>query len=180
MPHQLTTNEDALRLFFTDDLYVVAEDSNVEENTKAIEVQEQPDIIIPPVRQAIEFKFLGGNGRNILILVNDADNEVSDDKGKELLRKIVKSIGLTAADFALLNYAKHSDASFDDLIAYFSSKLIFSFGVTPAHLGLSDRQPNILDKEGDVNVIFSNELRLLDQDLVNKKALWAILQTLNL
>ncbi|MHA4893245.1 hypothetical protein ACXZ1K_00730 [Pedobacter sp. PWIIR3] len=174
MPGQLTTNAEALRLFFTDDLYLVPN-----------EVTETPlqneQIPIPQaLKKSIDFKFLGKNGRNILLVVNDAENDVSNENGRELLRKIVKSINLTAADFALVNYARHQSATFEDMTSFFSSKLAFVFGVSPTQLGLAQHPSNVVVTEGNVRVIFSDELQKLDQDLSTKKALWTVLQKLEI
>ena len=129
---------------------------------------------------ALSFKFLGQNKKKILILVNDADHEVSDEAGRELLRKIVKSINLTASDFALLNYAKYPKTSFVDLQQYFSSVLVFAFGVSSGDLQLPSHPENKIVMEGDVRVIFSGELRKLEQDPIGKKTLWGSLKQLGL
>lgn len=187
MPNQLTTNGDALRLFFTDDVYVVNE-PNI---TWGLPQEPSPEASVPEVGPIVaatspepevrhDFKFLGGNKRNILILVNDEDNDVSDDQGRELLRKIVKSINLVTADFALVNYAKYKGASFDELNQFFKSNLVFSFGVEPRHLGLINHPSNAIVLEGAVRMIFSHELRKLDADITVKKALWGILQKLTI
>ncbi|MEJ7557514.1 MAG: hypothetical protein WKF66_04345 [Pedobacter sp.] len=186
MPDQLTTNGDALRLFFTDDVYIV--------NEPAItwglppepvgEILATADVVVAPVAVEVEakrtsdFTFLGGNKRNILILVNDEQNDVSDESGKDLLRKIVKSINLVTADFALVNYARHQGASFDELRDFFKSSLVFSFGVKPSQLGLKDHPANTVVLEGEVRMVFSDELRKMDADLAVKKALWGVLQKL--
>lgn len=229
MGNQLTTNGDALRLFFTDDFYLIKgeegiagyEGFDVEEqlvksdvvvetiadtakNTyadapevpvlvqeSAVVYQADPAIspVIPalnplpnanPVKKEITFKFLGNNKRNILILVNDAENEVSDEKGRELLRKIVKSVNLTAGDFALLNYSGYTQVTFEQLQACFSSVLVFAFGVSPADLGMKPCAENSIVNDGTVRLIFSSELRKLDADPVSKKVLWASLQQLGL
>ena len=134
-----------------------------------------------PVQTSVaNFKFLGNNKRNILILVNDEQNEVSDEAGRELLRKIVKSVNLTANDFALLNYAKYKGTGFKQLQDYFSCTLVFAFGVTPAALSLSGYPENSIVQEGSVRMIFSAELRALDQHPAGKKALWGSLQNLGL
>ncbi|MCX2450660.1 hypothetical protein OQX61_05175 [Pedobacter sp. PLR] len=228
MGSELTTNGEALRLFFTEDIYlikgeegysteevlvsVVQEDSAVyavseaesagsvsEENEAGIP---QPGVSAPavtpvtarvpqvpaipvlkiPVEKpaALSFTFLGKNKKKILILVNDAEHEVSDEPGRELLRKIVKSINLTASDFALLNYAKYPKANFTELQQYFSSGLIFAFGVSPADLQLPAKPENKIVMEGEVRLIFSAELRKLEQSPAGKKELWGSLQQLGL
>jgi len=173
MDSQLTANDAALRLFFTDDIYMVNEpDGEVDTVMSSAKVV--------PINEAIEFKFLGSNKRNVLILVNDSENEVSDEKGRELLRKIVKSVNLTAADFALLNYAAYPDVKFEEFRSYFSPALVFAFGVGPAQLALPEQPSNTIVEEGEVRLIFSSELKMLDQDGTAKKTLWGSLQKLGL
>ncbi|MNK30292.1 hypothetical protein D3C87_487090 [compost metagenome] len=183
MDSQLTADKAALHLFFTDDVYLVNEpgiqlDTVVAEAVKPAAIS-QPEA--SPAAISVDFKFLGNNKRNILILVNDEENEVSNELGRELLRKIVKSVNLSANDFALLNYAKYKGTGFQALQDYFSSTLIFAFGVTPAQLALATSHPeHAIVQEGSVRMIFSAELKTLDKNPAGKKALWGSLQNLGL
>lgn len=183
MDSQLTANEAALRLFFTDDIYIVNE-LDVQGDMSIVNVPVAPlsavSVQVEAAQKAIAFKFLGSNKRNVLILVNDPENEVSDEKGRELLRKIVKSVNLSAADFALLNYAAYPDVKFEQFRSYFSPALVFAFGVGPAQLALPDHARNTIVQEGQIRLIFSTELKALDQDAATKKALWGSLQKLGL
>ena len=178
MVSELSTNGDALRLFFTEDIYFVQEDPLQED----LHILAEPTAVIQ--RQAtdkvIEFSFLGKNKRRILILVNDKQFDVSDDTGRELLRKIVKSVNLTAEDFALLNYARYEGTNFVQLKTYFNSNIVFSFGVSPFDLGLPACPENTVVNEGDARLIFSAGLTQLNLDPSSKKALWGCLQHLSL
>lgn len=203
MDSQLTANGAALHLFFTDDVYLVNEpgiqygisdytsapvtENVVSEPVAAVPLirkevpADLPPVVVPVVQQAMSFKYLGKNRRNILILVNDEQNEVSDEAGRELLRKIVKSVNLTANDFALLNYAGYKGTSFKQLQEYFSCTLIFAFGVTASHLAIDVAHPeHTIVVEGAVRMIFSAELKTLDQNPAAKKVLWGSLQNLGL
>ncbi|MDR6784154.1 hypothetical protein ABIE26_002457 [Pedobacter africanus] len=189
MNSPLTADTTALHLFFTDDVYLVNEPGLQLDAVGATpEItplqQESPkqtsSSANAPVQEPLAFKFLGKNQRNILILVNDVQNEVSDEAGRELLRKIVKSVNLTANDFALLNYAGYSGVNFKQLLEYFSCNLVFAFGVKPAQLALTEYPQNTIVNEGSVRLIFAHELRNLDQSPAEKKALWASLQNLGL
>ncbi|WP_214226880.1 hypothetical protein [Pedobacter sp. B4-66] len=190
MVSQLTTNGEGLRLFFTDDIYLVNEpDSTLKEESQTYLKEEvpslaQPSVVSEPavslIKEQPEFKFLGNNNRNILILVNDEQNDVSDEKGRELLRKIVKSINLSASDFALLNYAKYKGASYEQLKARFSSVIVFAFGVSAEQLGLKKHPENMVITEGGVKLIFSSALQKLDEDTNGKKVLWGSLKQLGL
>lgn len=192
MDSLLTADSSALHLFFNDDVYLVNEPdmqsvilgAELDEAAVAVPETRLPDAGAQAgVRIADEapgFKFLGKNQRNILILVNDEHNEVSDEQGRELLRKIVKSVNLTANDFALLNYAGYKNAGFKQLKDFFSCTLVFAFGVTPGQLSLSNHPEHAIVMEGTVKMIFSAELRALNQNPAGKKALWSSLQNLGL
>ncbi|NQX42738.1 hypothetical protein SAMN05421820_11218 [Pedobacter steynii] len=194
MASQLTTNGDALRLFFTDDIYLIrgeeilsTDEVIVSESQSVMMVSEPPvsPVVSLPIpvetpKESPSFKFLGKNSRNILILVNDPEHEVSDEKGRELLRKIVKSVNLSANDFALLNYAGYRGTSYAQLQQHFSSVLIFVFGVTPEQLKMKTYPQNSIVLEEGVRLIFSSELKTLEEDPAGKKVLWASLKQLGL
>lgn len=167
MANQLTSNAEALRLFFTEDIYLLPEN-------KVADVVEK----IESVKVNIAFKYLGKNQRNILILVNDHQNDVSTEPGRELLRKLVKAIGLTANDFALVNYADYKEQKFDDFKAAFNCKLVLAFGVPAADLDLPQQIQHQLINYGDIKLVFTTNLADLDQDQTSKKLLWASLQQL--
>jgi len=199
MSDQITNNSAALRLFFTDDIYLLKEDTGAAlplaelPTTKAepVVTAEIPVLISIPEpletvaanqveEEPVSFRFVGKNLRNILILVHDVENDVSTDVGKELLRNIVKAIGLTGNDFALLNYAGYPRTTFSQLKASLNSSTLFSFGVTPEQLGLPVMaQHTVVHYEG-VKMIFSNDLHQLSSDQLGKKTLWGSLKLMNL
>lgn len=167
MATQLTSNAEALRLFFTEDIYLVAESNSTDKITAA------------PQKPKIEFKFLGKNQKNILILVNDLKNDVSTEQGRELLRKLVKAINLTNNDFALVNYAGYISEKYKELNSFFSCKVMIAFGVAPVELDLPAQPLNQLVAYNEATHLFAKNLHDLDADIPSKKALWASLQHLN-
>lgn len=204
MLNQLTNNAEALRLFFTEDVYLVKDSSQsasveplmvvakkeapvtapvlpkVEEPTPKEEI-----IVVQPTLQsesvaepAFDFKYLGKNQKQILILVNDSANEVSTEQGRELLRKLVKAIELTANDFALVNYANYGGAKFKHLKAFFNCSLVLSFGVGAKQLDLPEQALHQLSLLENTQFVFTNNLHDLDSDQQSKKVLWGSLQQL--
>lgn len=218
MADQLATGADALRLFFTDDLFLVKEEELIdstaaviaavaaaEKAVHSVNAAAQPAPtpaapIVTPTLQAASpipavelpkeavletsaapaFKYLGKNQKNVLILVHDERNETSTERGRELLRNIVKALQLTANDFALLNYAAYANTPFNTLTTFFSSKLVLSFGVAAAQLGLGEQGLNVLHQEGSVQLVFSQNLDLLAESQQDKKALWGSLKQIQL
>lgn len=221
MGDQLASGAEALRLFFTDDIYLIQGDEAVEavyaalpetqvppvqaaaaqagsvtativetessaapvpaavaEPVKVANVVEIPSVTTVPA--APSFKYLGKNQKNVLILVNDKENETSTERGRELLRNIVKALQLSANDFALVNYTVYENTPLQVLTAFFSSKLVLSFGVAPEMLGLAAQPANLLIREGDIELVFSKNLDPLAEDLAEKKALWGSLKQIKL
>lgn len=194
MANQLTSNAEALRLFFTEDVYLVKDNVNrINEAIPAdlpkveaiIAVNEQVEI--PPItvadvpvspKKEWSFEYLGKNQKGILILVNDELNKVSSTEGTELLRKLVKAIELTNNDFALVNYANYQGANFENLHQFFNCQLLLSFGVEAQHLGLTPQPLHLLHNFGTTRLIFTMNLHELDKDQVSKKVLWTTLQTI--
>jgi DNA polymerase III psi subunit len=218
MGDQLASGAEALRLFFTDDLFLVKEEEQgiplVEATVEKTAVPEvaiatEPEVgmvnsmlnIIDHIKAGdaapavpaglnkeadvivsvpIVFKYLGKNQKNVLILVNDKQNETSTERGRELLRNIVKALQLTASDFALLNYAAYEHTPLTALTDFFKSQLVLCFGVSAAELGLAVQGVNTLVNEGDVQLIFSQNLDPLAESQADKKALWGSLKQIKL
>lgn len=214
MENQLTNNANALRLFFTEEVFLV-EDESVEiasfagvepvldvvitENKvdsqanqpaaspviypdKIVEVPKTyvREIEIPRIVAESEpqksFKFLGGNKKSVLILVNDPLNDVSTEQGRELLRKIVKAVDLGTPDFAVVNYANYKGTDFITFHQFFKPVTMLSFGVEIADLKLSYTWQNEIILHETTRIIFAPNLHHLDGDLNAKKMLWGNLQ----
>jgi hypothetical protein len=129
-----------------------------------------------PAASEMVFRYLGKNQKKVLILVNDGENEVSTDAGRELLRNLVKAMQLTANDFALLNYFNYNQIKFEELSKFFGSVLILGFGVSPAQLGLDDQSLHSVGTHGGVKLVFTGRLDLLAGDQDGKKKLWSSLK----
>lgn len=190
MAEQLTTNAEALRLFFTDDIYLVKTEDVAAAASPAEQPSAAPDVVqheqkppaMPVMPQApaaapgTVFKYLGKNQKNVLILVNDSENDVSSEGGRELLRNLVKAMQLTANDFALLNYHHYTHVKFEELSQFFGSKLVLGFGLSPLQLGLNDQPQHSIGLHGTVQLVFTGRLDLLADDQDGKKKLWSSLK----
>ncbi|RNL54713.1 hypothetical protein [Pedobacter jejuensis] len=210
MESQVTNNANALRLFFTEDVFLV-EDKDVKIDAEvayeavsddlnalkhvadsseiSIPKDENPILVahkhpesleIPPIleenKPKTEFKFLGGNKKFVLILVNDKTYDVSTEQGRDLLRKIVKAIDLSTPDFALLNFANHIGTDYAELQQFFKPQLMLAFGVETSHLNLDLVWENEILTHESTRMIFAPNLHDLDGNLAEKKALWSHLQ----
>jgi len=178
MAEQLTSNTEALSLFFTEDIYLISNDLEVKSPVvEEVVALKEPDAIY---KAEIKYTFLGHNSRNVLILVNDSQHALGTTAGTALLWKIVAAIKLKEEDCAVLNYQSCEGTCFEDLRSYFKPQLLLSFGVTPAALGLPAVQTEVLGQQDGLKTIFSATLDALEADISIKKALWKSLQQLTL
>jgi hypothetical protein len=175
MSNQLTSNAEALRLFFTEDIYLGKENAKLPLADKPA-VNEAAGT--PLHVQETSFNYLGKNQKNILILVNDDLNEVSSAQGRELLRNLLKAIGWTANDFALVNYAHYKKTAYAAFETFFNCKLVLAFGLTADDLGLPPSPSHRIVEQQGAKMIFTNNLHDLAGDQASKKILWDSLQQL--
>lgn len=209
MSDQITNNPEALRLFFTEDIFLVdaavpspaSGFTNPDDDVAALKIpavdmpvpapSQAPTVPEVPAAQApesvssaaapeISFEYAGANQRNILILVNDAQHPVSTLQGRELLGNILKSIGLSRNDCALVNYASYNGADFSALQRFFKPQYVFAFGVNPDELGLPGLAYNSIVNKDQSKLIFSSNLDALSGDAATKKVLWGSLKQIKL
>jgi hypothetical protein len=176
MGDQITNNLEALRLLFTDDIYLLQEPDPAY-GSAVIEAPVEIEVEVVP---SPTFVYRGMNERKILILVYDEVNEVTTAEGREVFKNIVKSKELSGNDYAVLNYAAYSTASFAALKEFFSSKVILAFGVSALQLGLDDHPLHRLIEHQGVQMIFSADLHQMSSDKALKVALWACLKEMSL
>ena len=195
MSTQLVDNPAALRLFLTEDIYAIKNElpavkvqtnagcANRWANPEAAEkkLQKQTDAgqaeeNFQPQAKEWDFQFLGENQKKVLILVNDAQNEVSTTQGLEVLRKIVRKLGLSGKDFALVNYARYKGAAFADFKQFFDCRLLLSFGVDCACLQLPQSNLHALVTYRQVKIVITQRVDILDDD--HETLLWAGLKQL--
>lgn len=161
MGHQLLDNDLALRLFFTDPIFIPVEKTSADAAINTPKAEGTVDVT---------FKFIGGNLQKILVLVNDPSNDVSTPEGAELLRNILKFMQLKSADFALVNYADYPHATFKDLQHFFSSKLVLGFGIDPKKIELENIVLNKLATIESCKVLLTTDLPIMAADSVLKRS----------
>lgn len=195
MANQLTSNAEALRLFFTDDVYLVKDETKSADAKPVTPVSYTQPIVEPiavaepiatipavekntaPIAEPRKFTYIGKYLKGVLILVNDKANKVSTAEGNLLLRNLVDAIQFKNDDFAVLNYTNYSDAKLEELKAFFKFDILLSFGVSPAELGV-DYPVNQLCLMDNVKMVFTSNLHELSADKETKKILWTSLQKL--
>jgi hypothetical protein len=172
MAEQITRDTEALKLFFTEDIFLIP---NEVFPTK----EEEPAAAAKQVEK-IKYSFIGQNARRILIMVKGEEYPESTNTGVALLWNIVKAIKLDPNDVAVFNYSAYPNLQLEELQAYFQPQLLISFGVESTALNLDNQPLQVLVNLEKMNAIFSLTLQGLDEDLNSKKLLWKSLQQLTL
>jgi hypothetical protein len=178
MPAQLTSDPEALRLFFTEDIYLIPD----EEIQKEAIIENKSPNPAPEVEKVTEntFNFLGGNGRNILVLMNDPIHPEGNTGDMAFLWRILGAIKLTVQDCAVLNVYHHPGTDFNALATFFKPQAFLSFGVDAVSLGLPRQDSSALIQHNNIHLICSPPLAAIGADVALKTLLWKSLQQLTL
>lgn len=193
MSDLLVKDNNALKFFMTEDLYILPE----KEEQKPLENIENPSAPKPLISQevilsentqgapeeikanankGINFTYFGENNKYFLILIEDKHNEEISSIHKETLLKIMSAKGLEMRDLAILNLDKHGDVSFNDLKTYFSCNRIALFGIDPKRISLPSMSSNKVEKHMDVKILSTFSIDEMINDVLKKKEFWAVMK----
>jgi hypothetical protein len=107
------------------------------ENTLPREIAE-PKQAPGPATPAVSYnwKSLGNNQKNILIVVDHNDLVNLPDADLTFLTGILNACGLSLADVAIINLNNYKETGYKALTTHFKSRNVFLFGIGPATFGL--------------------------------------------
>ncbi|MEO7316331.1 MAG: hypothetical protein ABIW47_14170 [Ginsengibacter sp.] len=122
---------------------------------------------------------LGGNKRNIVLVINNKQARFLDDQQMEFLSNLLSACKLSMEDISLINYDQNKEVKYEEIIDQFQSQKILIFGVDASELGLPFTIPHFQIQ------IFNNQTFLLNpalgkilNDISLKKQLWICLKKL--
>ncbi|MDX5435922.1 MAG: hypothetical protein LPK03_01935 [Pontibacter sp.] len=142
-----------------------------------------PKIPKPEPEVAMQkYKVIGQNQKGVVVLVTLPDDEFMQLPLLEFLQKILRAIGLAPGDVAYVNNVSGQLTQFEDLQQELSVNYIISFAsrveTDLPHEKFTLYNPVVV---GNVPVVFSQALNMLEHNVEHKKLLWAALQkTFNL
>ena len=192
----LHTNEtNALRLFMTEDIYILEQqpvsskdDLKIEKPTAAEQIftaetpitPEMPIAIPVPAAAAIkktnEFVYIGENNKYFLILIDDAKNSEISSLHKETLLKIMSAKGLELRDLAILNLDQFPDTNIAELKEFFSCSKMVLFGINPQRIELPNISSNKVENHANVKLFSTFSIDEMISDVTKKKEFWAIMK----
>ncbi|RAI99821.1 hypothetical protein LX64_04374 [Chitinophaga skermanii] len=142
--------------------------------------------IIPGVRvappkeekEAPKLKYLGENQKNIALLIQNENEAYLNDELFNLLTNILNACKLGMQDVALINLAQQPATSLSTIKKSVVFNKCVAFGISPEQLGYEDIPPFQIQQLGDISLVFSHDLQVINNDKAMKGQLWQALKVL--
>jgi hypothetical protein len=135
-------------------------------------------MIVPePVKQG-EFRSLGTNAKNILVVVNNDEAVHVPDHELQFLTNMLTACKLSLADVAIVNI-NQQPASYKELIGSYNSKIALLFDIEPAGFGLPMSFPFYqIQPFANCSFLYIPSLQEIEKDKIEKSKLWVSLRRL--
>ncbi|MBI3138487.1 MAG: hypothetical protein HYZ15_07885 [Sphingobacteriales bacterium] len=131
----------------------------------------------PPA--SAEWKALGNNRKQILVLVARDGVVFLPDAELNFLTGILTACKMTLADVAILNLQHYPGTGYKELVPFFNSKHVLLFGVEPSGIGLPLNFPSFQAQAfNGTTYLWSPDLETMETDKLLKSKLWVSLKQL--
>lgn len=139
-----------------------------------IDIIEKPVIASPVVN---EWKYLGNNKKNILLLVHHADATHLPDDELEFLTNLLTACKLNMDDVAIVNRHNHPQQVYKDYLDYFKSRVVLLFGIDPLSFGLPVDFPHFqVQPFANCTFLYCPALAERNRNELFKSKLWVCLK----
>jgi hypothetical protein len=174
-------NPAAFSFLMQDDIYLSQHDkaaystAAIVYNFESPPVAETVPVAEPPVEAistVTSFKYLGDFKKQLLIIVHYTHLEFIDDNHLTAMENILKRLGHSVNDAAIFNLAKYNDASFEQILTFFSPDKLLILGadaLPPGVPKLELNKPQLLDKR---NCLYSFSFEEMMANVEYKKVFW--------
>ncbi|MFC0771545.1 hypothetical protein [Terrimonas alba] len=155
---------------------------NSEEPVGSKSVQKTESRAEIPAKPAVEepyWKYLGNNGKNILIVVSYPDAVHLPDDELGFLTNMLTACKLNLGDVAIINKNSYQDREYKEFLENFKSKIVLLFGVDPLAFGLPVGFPQFqVQSVANCKFLFSSSLEQTRNDSLLKSKLWVSLRSI--
>jgi hypothetical protein len=185
-----TDNPALLHYFLQDDLYLLNEDKSAYSGELKQIVAPQAEIslvaeapaepITTPVAETPKpsFKYLGGNKKQFLILVNYTADEHMAEAHLKALESTLSRKTLAIDDVIVLNTARYSAHNQQDFITFFSPAKLLILGTPAIPAGLVSPQLNVIQQVDGRLQLFTHSFDEMLADRDKAKAFWEQMKNL--
>jgi hypothetical protein len=185
-------NPALLHYFLQDDLYLLNEDKNAYNGQPKLVIVPQAEAEILPVAEAPaeqiptlvaetpkpNFKYLGGNKKQFLILVNYIADEHMAEAHLKALESTLGRKTLAIDDVAILNIAGHTTNNHHDIIGFFSPAKLLILGTPAIPAGMASPQLNVIQQLENRLQLFTHSFEEMLTDREKAKAFWEQMKNL--
>ena len=145
--------------------------------TSLVEMADKPAPLVSSVSEQAQWKFLGENKKNILIIVNYQNAVYLPDKDLSFLTKLLMACSLNLGDVAVINIHNYPGLNFNDPVSNFQCKNVFLFGVGPETIGMPVLFPHFqIQNFKNCAYLFTPALQELESDKLLKSKFWVCLK----
>ncbi|PWJ42093.1 hypothetical protein [Sediminitomix flava] len=120
--------------------------------------------------------YLGENKRNILVIVDYKESDFYKSKEFQLLLKIMEAVNVTLHEFVLVNLNENKEISFKKLKEQFIPTKVFYYSDLDKNTYMGDLIKYDIVEKGEFQLISSDSLTQLQNDVEKKKQLWGVLR----
>jgi hypothetical protein len=125
------------------------------------------------------FKWLGGRSKPILVVVKQVAAPFLTDEDLPFLTRLLNACKLTLEDVAVFNTATYPTARPDEVLSFFSPRIVLCFGITPDEWGLPVDFPRYqLQALKECTFMHAPALSQLAADTEERKQCWGSLKRL--
>lgn len=157
---------------------LIAGDHNSSSNPEPAPVPAVPKAVPATNNETgAQWKFLGNNQRNILIVVDHNNILHLPDEDLSFLTNMLTACKLGLGDIALLNFDHCRETGGPAILKHFKSRTVLLFGIEPINFGLPVSFPPFqVQNVTNVQYLFAPALAELAGDKLLKSKLWVCLQ----
>lgn len=124
-----------------------------------------------------QIKYLGKNGKNILVLVNEKDHIFLGDNDLSFLMNVLSACGINMTDAALVNIFTDSNINNETLASQFAPAIVLFIGTEPQAIGFPIQIPMYqVQSYNKQQYLCTPSLQKLAGDKEEKKLLWNALK----
>jgi len=134
--------------------------------------EEEAAVAAPP-----DWKSLGGNKKNILVVVHYPDDLHLPDSSFQFLSQLLNACKFTPNDVTIVNRHNYPGQDYKTITDHFQSTRVLLFGITTAAFGLPfEIPPYQVQQFAGLTVAHAPALHELTEDKPAKTQLWASLK----
>lgn len=140
----------------------------------SLAAEPQPVIQTP----VAEFKYMGQNLKNFLVLTNYGADEYINAGHLTALENILKRKGLGPDDVAIFNLAKYSETKFSQLKPFFKPAKVLVLGGDALPQDIKVLKPNKPVTSNGITVLYTYSFEEMMDNVDYKKTFWELVKTL--